>query len=219
MEFVKQFNRRLLLLTLIAAAMGSQLAYGQTFDEWFRQKSTQKKYLLQQISALMVYRQYAQNGYAIAKGGLGSIGTYIGKEFRLHDAYYTRLKTVSEPVRNSPQVKAILRWQQDIISRTNTLKKQTWLRPEETNYINTVCAALLKDCDGQLHDLEIILSDNRTEMSDEARLRQLARLHANMQGNYRFATAFQTQVMLLAGQKEQQIKDVNQIRKLYGSDH
>lgn len=210
---------RLVFITLITIAMGSQLASAQTFAEWFKQKSTQKQYLLQQISALMVYRQYAHNGYAIAKGGLGSIGNYIGREFRLHDTYYNRLRTVSEPVRNDPQVKAILRWQQDIIFRTNSVRKQTGLRTGEINYIDKVCVALLKDCDAQLHDLEIILSDNAAKMSDEARLRQLACVYENMQRNYRFASSFQRQVSLLAKRRAKEMKDINQITKLYGSDH
>ena len=45
----------------------------QTWAEWFRQKATQKKYLLQQIAALHVYSGYLSKGYSIAKDGLNTI--------------------------------------------------------------------------------------------------------------------------------------------------
>ena len=59
----------------------------QTFSEWFRQKKTQKKYLLQQIAALQVYIGYAQKGYRIAKEGLTTIGGFTKGEFDLHSDF------------------------------------------------------------------------------------------------------------------------------------
>lgn len=41
-------------------------SHAQTWDEWFNQKSTQKKYLLQQIAAFEAYLSYAKKGYDIA---------------------------------------------------------------------------------------------------------------------------------------------------------
>ena len=58
---MKQFT----LLILFVLAGG--LSQAQTFNEWFRQKATQKKYLIQQIAALQVYLDYVQKGYAIAQ--------------------------------------------------------------------------------------------------------------------------------------------------------
>ncbi|WP_348083363.1 hypothetical protein [Mucilaginibacter sp.] len=189
----------------------------QTFAEWFKQKSTQKKYLLQQIAALQVYNGYIQKGYGIAKGGLGSIGGAIGSEYALHSSYYTHLQGVSAPVRNNPQVVQIFRWQQDILKQISQLKKQNGITPSESVYIGRVCKALLSDCDARLTDLQTVLADRKTEMSDEERMRQIARVHEAMQDNNRFAAEFYNQVKVYVLQKQQAKDEVNTLRKLYGN--
>lgn len=215
---LRRAARALLALAALTLAIGHEQAKAQTFAEWFKQKSTQRKYLFQQIAALNIYRQYAQKGYQVAKGGLGSIGGYIGKEYGLHDSYYQNLKMVNASVSNDPRVKAILRWQQDILEQLVVARKIKGLTRTESDHIKSVCAALLKDCDGQLHDLEIILENGKAEMSDEQRLRQIGRLYDNMQDNYRFSANFSAQIWVYVTQKQQAVRDVNSIKKLYGSD-
>lgn len=208
--------KQLLAFAIITAALSHTQVYGQTFAEWFKQKKTQQQYLLQQIGALMTYRQYALNGYKIAKGGLGSIGNYVGREYDLHQGYYNRLNMVSSPVKNEPQVKTILSRQQDLLALTQQIKAQGGLTPEETRYIGNVCTALIKDCDGLLSDLQTVLQDNKVTMSDEERLRQIGRICRSMQDNYRFAKAFGDQLKVYMLQKQQEQKDVNTLKQWYG---
>ena len=201
-------------VTLVALLLCGT-ARAQTFAEWFSQKKTQKKYLLQQIAALQVYSGYLKTGYSVAKGGLGSITTFVGDEYRLHSSYYTHLKTVNTIVKNNPQVNDIIRWQQDILRQTTAIKKQAGLSPKESNYAGKVCTALLNDCDVQINDLQTVLTDNKTEMSDEERLRQISRLHEAMQDNYRFAGGFLSQLQLYIHNKQQEQNNVNTLNKLY----
>ena len=206
----------LLAFMLVTLAM-AHYAQAQTFAEWFSQKKTQKKYLLQQITALQVYSEYLQKGYRIAKGGLGNIGGYIGNEYGLHNSYYTHLETVSVPVKNNPQVNDILSWQQDILKQVDRIKNQDGLTTKETMYVRKVGNALLNDCDAQLNDLQTVLADQKTKMSDEERIRQIARLHQAMQDNYRFVAGFQSQLQLYVRSKQQEVQDVNQLSRLYAS--
>ncbi|MGF7072347.1 hypothetical protein [Mucilaginibacter sp. 3215] len=202
--------------TLIALLlMGS--ARAQTFAEWFSQKKTQKKYLLQQIAALQVYSGYVKTGYNIAKGGLGSIGGYITNENGLHTDYYTRLKTVNTTVKNNPQVNDIIRWQGDILKQTGAIQKQTGLTSNESSYTKKVCQSLLQDCDARINDLMLILSDNKAEMSDEERITLIARLHQAMQDNYRFAASFRSQLRIYVGNKAQEKQDNQTLKKLYAN--
>jgi hypothetical protein len=216
---LRRRSKQLLAFAALTLAIGQQAVQAQTFGEWFNQKSTQRQYLLQQITALWTYKSYAQKGYNIARGGLGSIGSYVGQEFKLHSGYYDDLNNVNALVSNDPQVKAILRWQKDILTKTTEVKRTDGLSREEKAHVEKVCAALLNDCAGQLHDLETVLENGKVEMSDEQRLRQIGRLYDNMQDNYRFAANFSTQLRLYALQKRQGTKDVDQIKALYGSDH
>ncbi|MBS1519845.1 MAG: hypothetical protein JST50_02520 [Bacteroidetes bacterium] len=203
-------------LTCIFLLLGTTVR-AQTFAEWFNQKSTQKKYLYQQIAALQVYSSYLQKGYHIARNVLGSISGYIGNEYGLHSSYYAHLKTVNAPVKNNPQVNDILRWQQDILTLANQLKGQKGLNGNEAVYVSKVCDALLSDCDARLNDLQIILADQKTEMSDEERIRQIARLHRAMQDNYRVSAGFQAQLQLYVRNKQQEIQDVTTLNRLYAN--
>ena len=51
------------ILLMILAFFVSGKTYSQTYEEWFQQTKTQKKYLLQQIAALKVYIGYAEKGF------------------------------------------------------------------------------------------------------------------------------------------------------------
>lgn len=63
---------------------GTRASKVQTFHEWFRQKKTQKKYLIQQIAALKVYLGYVQKGYSIAQKGLTTVSNIKKGNFDLH---------------------------------------------------------------------------------------------------------------------------------------
>lgn len=209
-------SKKLLVFTALTAGLSFQQAHAQTFAEWFKQKSTQKKYLLQQISALMTYRQYAQKGYAIAKGGLGSVTNYLSDEFDLHLDNYKKLRQVNIQARNHPHAKAVLELQHDILQRTNAIQSISGLQASEKGHMGSVCVALLKDCNGLLHDLELLLTDGEVTMSDEQRLRQLYKLHQQMRDNYLFASDFYRQCKVYAAQRQQQQKDLQSIKQLYG---
>lgn len=191
-------------------------ADAQTTAEWFNQKQTQKQYLLQQIAALQDYGNYLNKGYNIAKGGLGNIGGSLVSEFGLHTGYYDHLSKANPAVKNDPKVGDILRWQKDILARTGQIKR-TSLSSAENYYVARVCDALLKDCGAQLNDLQTVLSDGKVKMDDEARLRQIGRIHAQMQNNYRFVAGFHSQVALDARNRQQQQNDLNTLNNLYGN--
>jgi len=188
-------------IRIIALLLISTCANAQTFAEWFSQSKTQKKYLLAQIEALNRYSSYLREGYTVAKGGLGSITGYVGDEFKLHKAYYDRLKTADPALKNNDQVKEIIAWQQDIIKLTSN-----W------NEIQPTKNALLKDCEAQLIKLSSIIS-NKTEMSDAERLQQIELIHAAMLSNLHFASSYNAQLKRYAIQQEN--NNTNTLKRLY----
>jgi hypothetical protein len=194
--------------TLIFLLLGP-CARAQTFAEWFSQKSTKKKYLLQQIAALEAYGSVLKTGYNVAHNGLGTIGSFNNGEFHLHNAYYSSLKNASPGVKNNSQVKEILQWQQDINKALNQLKSD--------DYYNEVKTAVLKDCNDQLAELQEILSDNSIEMSDADRLKRLSVIHTEMLSNYRFTLRFCSNALLLSKDQAHQTTDLQTLKNLYGN--
>ncbi|WP_439698890.1 hypothetical protein ACFGVS_12565 [Mucilaginibacter sp. AW1-7] len=217
-EEIRRKSKKLLAFTVmtVAASALATTVRAQTFAEWFQQKSTQKKYLLQQIAALQVYAAYYKAGNNIAHNGLGSITGSLKSENGLHTTYYNNLNNVSPVVKNNKQVNDIVQWQNDILTRMNTLDKTANLNNGEKKYIIQVKAALFKDCDEQITELQNVVTDNKLKMSDEERLKHIGVIHSAMQNNYRFASAFADQVKVYAVQRSQENYNVISEKKIYG---
>ncbi|WP_162276808.1 hypothetical protein [Mucilaginibacter pedocola] len=213
-------SKVLLTYTLLtsAAALLSAHADAQTFAEWFSQKKTQKKYLLEQIAALHMYSSYVKQGYNIAHNGLGTITGALEQEFGLHNEYYLRRSTVNPVVKNSPQVNQIVTWQSEMLSRFARIDQNGGLTLEQKVYLEKVKKALLADCEHQLTLLHDLLKDGKLQMNDEERISRLNQVHAAMQDNYRFTFSFIGQLQRYSLQHQQADRDNKTIKVLY-SDH
>ena len=215
MESIKKISKWLSLCSLVMT-ISSGIAKAQTFSEWFSQKKTQKKYLLQQIAALQVYSGYLKQGYNIATNGLGSISDYLKSEYGLHNTYYNRLKKADPVVKNNPMVKDILTWQEDIIKRTNEVQHVAMMTTSENEYLASVRTAVLNDCDQQLNTLLNVVGDNKTEMSDAERLTMLKKIHSAMMSNYQFSSGFAAQVRLMALSRQREQGQLQVTKQIYG---
>lgn len=204
-----------MIAMLICSGLREQ-ACAQTFAEWFRQSSTQKKYLLQQIEALEVYSGYLKKGYSIAKGGLGSISGSLLAENGLHTAYYNELKRVNPAVANDSRVKEIVQWQKDIMMLLDQWAKINGLATNEQLYLQQVRSSVYKDCDEVLSNLQNVVTDGIMEMSDADRLKLIGQLHNEMQANYRFAVGFTAQAKSYAAQQRQGQTGAQVLAKTYG---
>ncbi|MDP9048584.1 MAG: hypothetical protein M3N14_10630 [Bacteroidota bacterium] len=193
-------------LLLLCLSLGAQ---AQTFAEWFDQKNTKKQYLLQQLAALQAYGSVLKTGYNVTHNGLGTIGNFNNGEFHLHNNYYTNLKRASPCVKNNSQVNDILQWQQDINKAFSHLQSD--------DYYNKVKAAVLKDCDQELTELQKIMSNNSLQMNDADRLKRISAIHAEMLSNYRFAMGFCNNAALLHRDQTNQATDLQTLKELYGN--
>src|SRR5690606_38045577 len=84
----------LLLFMVSLMTVTTTWAQSPTFNEWFRQKKTQRKYLVKQIAALKVYLEYLKKGYEIVDKGLTTIGEIKNGTFSLDKDYFNSLKAV-----------------------------------------------------------------------------------------------------------------------------
>lgn len=204
---IRRKSKKLLAFSLITVATSAMAANvnAQTFAEWFKQKSTQKKYLLEQIAALKVYASYYRIGNNIAHNGLGSITGWLKSEYGLHTFHYNQLQQVNPVVKNNKQVSDIIQWQNDILSRMNKLDKTKDLTTDERHYIGQVKTALLTDCNARITELQTVISESKLKMTDEERLKHIGVIHGAMRSNYRFASTFADQVKVYAVQRKKKV--------------
>lgn len=197
----------LLILCFMATS-----AKAQTFEEWFAQTKTQKKYLLQQIAALKVYSGYVKKGYEISKYGLKAIGDIKDFDLNLHSEYYNSLKNVNPSIKKISKVEDIITIHsaiQDVYEALDAdLEKSEMFNREEVEYIHRVFSRLLIDCADLMDVLTAITTSDKFEMKDNERLERIDALHIDMQDKYTFANHFNSVTMAIATYRTQSEKDL-----------
>lgn len=209
-------KRIIVFMLLLLVTTGAD---AQNFSEWFRQKATQKKYLLQQIAALKVYTEYLKKGYAIAHDGLDLIGDFKQGEFDLHKGYFSSLKMVNSQIKGNGKVEDIIDRQERIVAlRRRSLRQATEsnvFSEEEMGYIRRVYDRLLDECNATLNDLQQVLTDGALEMKDDERIRRIDRLDKDMTVHYTFCKQFSAELKLMRTNRRKERNDIEAFRKFH----
>lgn len=210
--------KKLFLFLLFVIAANSLKA--QTFSEWFRQKKTQKKYLVQQIAALQVYIGYAKKGYSIAQKGLTAIGDFKNGEFNLHSNYFNSLESVNPKIKNYAKVAGIIAYQVKIAQIYNQtyqrLQDSDAFSSDEISYIYRVYGRLLEDCSKAIDELIAVTTSNKFEMKDDERIKRVDALYNDMQDKYSFIQNFSNEAITLANSRIKENNDIQISRAVNG---
>lgn len=185
------------------------IAHAQTFNEWFRQKKTQRTYLIQQIAALKIYLTYVKKGYQIAQKGLTLIGDIKNGNHEMDRSYFASLKEVNPSIRSSAYVASIVTYCGKISHDLEALKSWTsgneQFTQKEQDYIDKLCDNLLLLCDEALEELTIVITASQSEMKDNERISRIDKIHSAMQEKYAFSGSFcnETRSLALSREKDQ----------------
>lgn len=169
-----------LLVVVLLVSVLPLSSSAQTWSEWFKQKKTQKKYLLQQIAALEVYAGYLKKGYKIVDGGLSTIRDITHGEFNLHNAFISSLKQVSPAIRKDARIAEIIALQVSIMKAFGSVKGSAFLSAENLDYVALVADQLIAACYDDLEELLLVITAGRLEMKDDERLSRLDKVYESM---------------------------------------
>ncbi|HRE67717.1 MAG TPA: hypothetical protein PLM56_05645 [Cyclobacteriaceae bacterium] len=207
------------LLIVITGLLLSISAEAQTFNEWFRQKKTQRRYLTKQIVLLRTYLGYLKKGYEIADKGLTTIHNIKNGDFNLHRDFFGSLKNVNPHIANSAKVADIIAFQvyviRDIRNVNNFCKNNEHFTPEEIRYVAAVYSNVLFLTDASISELLMIIRSNQTEMKDDERLMRIDRLYDDMLDKHAFVQSFDNDVRLMAAEREREQREVETLRKQF----
>jgi hypothetical protein len=213
--------KKLIIVLMLLTASGS--LHAQTWAEWFKQKKTQKKYLLQQIAALKVYIDYAQKGYKIAEQGLNTIGGWTKGEFDLHGDYFNSLKNVTPEIKNYYKVPEVISLQIKIVQQYNKINTQVNqsenLTQAEKDYITRVFERLLADCESTLDELITVTTNGKLEMEDSQRMARIDKLYLDMKDRYTFCNSFSSDSRLVAASRKHEKSSIANSRAMNGIDN
>lgn len=209
------------LISALAIALITCLSsHAQTFDEWFKQKKTQKKYLIQQIEALQVYLNNLKKGYEIVQKGWTTVENIKNGNFNLDRDFFGSLKNVNPAIRNSAKVADIAAFQIHIIRDFRTIyafcKSNKQFTPEEVRYIAKVHTNMLFLCDASASELLSIIRTDKTEMSDDERIHRIDKIYQDMSDKRAFVKAFGNDVIFLAQEREKESNEIEMLKANIG---
>ena len=208
------------IILVIALLLGIQVSYAQTWDEWFRQRKTQIRYLLQQIAVLQTHLNFLRKGYAIARDGTNVIRDIKQGDFDLHDGYFTSLKTVSPAIQNYSKVAAIISHQAAIIKlfhESNLYYEQSnRLSPSEKTYLRSASTQFIAKCGKDIDELFLVVTSGELEMKSDERIQKVDGLYTGMKEKLSFARSFSNQVRLLVVQRKLEGAEIRKTKKYWG---
>lgn len=201
------------MLMCLVCAEGS----AQTWNEWFRQKKTQRKYLVKQIGLLRLYLGYLKKGYEIADKGLTTISNIKDGDFNLHRDFFGSLKAVNPHIRNSAKVADIIAFQVFIVRSIGEVndfcRENEYFTPEEIRYVAAVYTNMLVLMDASVAELLMVIRSGESEMKDDERLQRIDTLHADLVDKHAFVKSFDADVRSIAREREREHNAIESIRK------
>lgn len=195
-------------------------SHAQTFDEWFRQKKTQRKYLLQQIAALKVYADYLKKGYKIVDGGISTIKDIKSGDFGLHSSFFGSLKRINPKIRKYAKVADIAAYAAGMLQSYHKtmqdIKESGRYSAAETGELLRFYGLFLEDVEGDLEELAMIMTDGELELTDDQRINRIDRLYYRCQDKYQSLQQFNERTRSLKDFRALQREEGALLKALYG---
>ncbi|MGI8583232.1 MAG: hypothetical protein ACR2KX_13600 [Chitinophagaceae bacterium] len=205
---------------IILFVLSGSFCQGQTYEEWFRQKKTQEKYLLEQIAALQTYIGYAEKGYSIVIGGLNTIKNIKHGDFNLHNNFFSSLSSVKPAIKKYSKVASIIAMQISIAKQVSgtikSCKKSNMLMSSELKYLSVVFNNLLGECAKNLDELFALITNNESQMKDDERIQRIDKVYDDMKDKQVFVTSFSHSAKGLSIQRINDHNDIIISKKLHG---
>ena len=199
-------------------AINACMVHAQTFDEWFKQKETQIKYLVEQIGALKAYGEVMNKGYDIAHNGLTNVFNSKEGDYRQHSNYFLSLWKVTIGVKSYSKVLSILSMKANIEKQCLLIESSAtkYLNDKEINYVHSVYANLISGCNDLADELEMVVNDDQLQLKDDERIQRIDKIYLQMQDRHQFSQSFANEIKMLVVGRLKEGNDVNKFYSLYG---
>lgn len=209
--------KRLILIFYLASI--SLTGNAQIFEEWWKQKDTQKKYLAEQLIALKAYGAVLKEGYEVASKGLGFVHTIQNGDYIQHETYFSSFSAVNPQLKKHPQVESTLalysKTRQLTLESPNRLFTENSFTASEEKIIRHVLQSIANDCDDILAELQTLLEKDQLNLSDSERISQLNQIHAGMQEAYGYTIRFYQSCQNLSLSRQHESRAIEHHKSLF----
>ncbi|MDI3321363.1 hypothetical protein [Pinibacter soli] len=180
-------------------------------------QNQQIKVYLQQIAANKAYIELLQKGYQIVKKGWKTIGDIKQAHFTLDSDFFKSLEAINPRVKNYAKVAASLvllnsakKLMQNLSNATNT---NELFSPDEKDYVSKVASNVQSECAIKFDVLQTMITASELKMTDDERIKRIEAVYEVATDVYSFVNAFISDVQILALQKTNEQREVNDYRK------
>lgn len=186
-------------------------------------QSSDIQQLLLNVEKLSQFRQILNDmkkGYEILDKGYSTIKDISQGNFSLHKAFLDGLLNVSPTVRNYRKIGEIVSYQSKVVGEYRDsfarFRSDGNFNPQELGYIAGVYDRLLNESLRNLDELLLVVTAGKMRMSDDDRLKEIDRIHGQMQHKLQFLRTFNTNTAILAIQRLKERNDVHRMIGIYG---
>lgn len=208
------------LIAIIFCLMNIAVSHAQSFSEWFRQKKTQEKYLIQQIAGLRVYAGYMKKGYDVFDKGSKTISKIKEGDFNMHDVFFSKRIKLNPNLSDLVGNLGIEQLNNSIKSMGNYSKRFVFKTPDfsdkQTAYFNSVLVKTENETDKLFSNYKELITTNELTMDDEERLKRLVNLKQEYLSLYKFINLFDNQIRGYSQQLKAEQNDVTNTKKILG---
>lgn len=200
--------------------LGTVPVHGQTFDEWFRQKKTQTRYLIEQLVALKAYDRCLEKGYTVALKGLNAIRDTKKGDLDTHRNYFMSLRAVNPVVAHYSRTGDIVKIQAGISDISSSLRRWLSYTPGlnggARREVRMVLDGLDRECAATIEELKRVAGGRDLQMTDKERLRRLDRLYEKSLGQYNCVSGISNQLILFIRMKQASARDITHMQNFHG---
>jgi len=205
--------KKILIIVALLSAICIQ-GYGQT-DEAAQ--------LLLNVEKLAQFKQILSDmkkGYDVVSKGYNGIKDISEGNFNLHKAFLDALMEVSPAVKKYKRIGDIINCQVILVKEYKSafarFKSNGNFDPDEVEYMGRVYNNLFKRSLENLDDLSTVVTANKLRMSDDERISEIDRIHADMKDKLVFLRSFNNRTAILALQRTKEKNDAASIKQAYG---
>lgn len=185
---------RSLILALLSLALSGSRSLSQTWDELFRQKETQKEYLLLQIGALRLQSGLLKDAKSIASIGMNAIGSWRGLEKELHEDFFNSHRKLGRGSQEALKRLTLSGATPELLEIRIGKSSRHWMAqstdPLFLHWTEKIHQGLLNQCSVLKEELLMILG-NELQLEDAERAKRIDQLTDQFGGLHRDLSAVQ----------------------------
>lgn len=192
----------------------------QTWEEWFQQDATARKYARQQLAGLKAQFKLVEKGYKITSQGLAAIQAIKKSNLGMHAIHFISFSRVNPAIEAWPLLQKIIQYQENILKGITKAQSflsasEDWVGPDKS-YLQNVLNKLRKETLNQEETFLTLVSPGKVTLSDDERFGQIESLFESVQQRYAFLQSFLEQTRLLTIQRHLEKTQTIQLRKNTG---